>query len=80
MMSECTDSQMQWLKHISEKTREARKHVGLSQQKLAELADLPLDFIVRIEAAETSPSHMAVGKIAGATGKPLSFWYDEASK
>jgi transcriptional regulator with XRE-family HTH domain len=59
------------LKHrrfLAEAVRSKRKQVGLSQERLAEKADLSTVFISRIERGKESPSVDNLVRIAKALG------------
>jgi transcriptional regulator with XRE-family HTH domain len=53
---------------FGEVLREHRKRVGLSQEKLAEAADLHRNFIGLVERGANSPSLRAIGALASALG------------
>lgn len=57
---------------LGESVRNARKEAGLSQEKLAEKADLSAVFISRIERGVESPSVDNLLKIAKALGVRVS--------
>ena len=53
---------------LGEAIRAARKEAGLSQEKLAEKADLSTVFISRIERGKESPTVDNLAKVARALG------------
>jgi transcriptional regulator with XRE-family HTH domain len=55
-------------RQLAEAVRSSRKAAGLSQEKLAEKADLSTVFISRIERGKESPSVDSLVKIARALG------------
>lgn len=57
---------------IGVQIRQAREHAGLTQERLAERADLDRVTIVRIETGATSPRLDHLLMIADALGAPLS--------
>ena len=52
--------------------RQQRERRGLSQEALAELADLSRSYIGEIERGSTIPSIVTLSQLAGAFGVPLS--------
>lgn len=68
-----------WKMFISERIRRSRQKAGFTVEQLAKRADLPVDFLRRVEACEHSPSHFARNKIAAATGVDPEFfeWDDD---
>ncbi len=53
---------------LAEAVRAKRKEAGLSQEKLAEKADLSTVFVSRVERGKESPSVDNLAKIAKAIG------------
>jgi transcriptional regulator with XRE-family HTH domain len=52
--------------------REKRKHAGLSQEKLAEMADLHPNYMSRVERGEEQVSLAALRRIARALKVPVA--------
>lgn len=65
---------------IGERIRLARMHAGLTQEQVAEQADLHRTTIVRIEAGTTSPLLDHLLLIADAVGVPLEQLVQEQSQ
>ncbi|MCW5775081.1 MAG: helix-turn-helix transcriptional regulator [Phycisphaeraceae bacterium] len=63
-----------WVGWVSKKIRDARTEAGLTQEQLAAKTGLPQSHISRIENAKHSPSRTTIEKIAGALGKPVTFF------
>jgi hypothetical protein len=62
------------------KIRRARLDAGLSRQQFAQLFDLSISSVIRLDRSE--PRRLSVRRvraIAQATGKPLSFFLEEAA-
>jgi ribosome-binding protein aMBF1 (putative translation factor) len=55
-----------WVDYISARIRELRIAAGLTQTQLAERSGLPQSHISRLEAAQHSPSHATLQKLAAA--------------
>lgn len=55
-----------------------RVHAGLTQQQLAELADVDLRFLQRIERGAGVPSFPTVVALAGALGATMSELFEPA--
>jgi transcriptional regulator with XRE-family HTH domain len=53
---------------LGEKVRRARKKAGLTQEQLAEMADLHFSYIGQVERGEKNPSLKSLTKIANALG------------
>lgn len=60
------------LKTLGRRIRARREALGLSQEKLGELADLHRNLIGMIERGETNPTTMNLQKIAKALGTTMS--------
>lgn len=66
------DALRSWrLLKVGQTIAEARKAQGLTQQELANLADLPPNSLAKIERGETNSSTAILGKIAAALGIEL---------
>jgi Zn-dependent peptidase ImmA (M78 family)/DNA-binding XRE family transcriptional regulator len=59
-----------------ERLKLARESRGLNQTELNELAKLPLTTISKVEREELSLSEEALGRIAGVTLYPITFFYE----
>lgn len=57
---------------VGQRIRQLRESKNMSQEELAEKADLHPTFIGKIERAEINPSIITLGKIAQAFNIPLS--------
>lgn len=60
-----------------EKIRDIRKKLGMTQEKLAELVDLSVNYISEIENGKKKPSLKRLGQIAKALGVPASYLLSE---
>ncbi len=58
---------------IGKRIRELRKEHDLTQEQLAELADISVDFLSLIETGRSSPSAQNLGKIAAALVIPADY-------
>jgi transcriptional regulator with XRE-family HTH domain len=56
------------LKALGKRVRELRKARGLSQERLAELADIHENHVRRIEAGTANPSYLVLVRIGKALG------------
>jgi transcriptional regulator with XRE-family HTH domain len=59
-------------KRFGAAVRAKRQEIGISQEKLAELADLDRTYVGGIERGERNPSLVNIGKIADALGVPVA--------
>lgn len=59
------------LKRFGERVRAIRTSAGLSQEKLAELAELHRTYISGVERGERNPSLKSIERIASALNTPL---------
>jgi transcriptional regulator with XRE-family HTH domain len=59
-------------KALSRRIREVRKEKGLTQQKLAEEADLHLTYVAHLEYGKYHPTVFVLWKIAKALGVTLN--------
>ena len=65
---------------LSHKIRQARKEAGLTRERMAPMIGVTLRTLVRYETGETQRiSVNALVQIAEATGKPLSFFFEEVA-
>lgn len=60
------------LSRFGKKLREARQRKGISQERLAELADLHRTYVSGIERGERNVSLVNIEKLARALGLPMS--------
>ncbi|MCI0486379.1 MAG: helix-turn-helix domain-containing protein [Blastocatellia bacterium] len=60
------------LEKFGDRIRELRKAAGLSQEKLAELAELHRTYVSGVERGERNPSLISIARIARALGVSLS--------
>jgi transcriptional regulator with XRE-family HTH domain len=56
------------LRSLGKRIRELRKAIGISQERLAELAEVHENHIRRIERGEANPSYLVTLRIARALG------------
>jgi DNA-binding XRE family transcriptional regulator len=63
-----------WLSFVSQRIKEAREAVGMTQEALEQATGLPQSHISRLENGVHSPSSATLEKIAKATNKPLSYF------
>ncbi len=61
-----------WSNYAGARVRELRKRAGLTQEQLADKADLPQPHISRIENGEISPTRLTLEKIAKALAQPIT--------
>jgi transcriptional regulator with XRE-family HTH domain len=59
------------LRALGKRVRELRKERGLSQERLAELADIHENHVRRIEGGTANPSYLVLVRIARALGVTL---------
>ena len=59
-------------KRVAQVIREKRKQIGLSQEALAEKADIDRTYVSLIERAKVNITLVVASKIAHALGLPLS--------
>lgn len=59
-------------RRIGSRLRALRQHRQLTQEKLAELADIHPTFLAKVEAGQRLPSLMLIGRLAGALGVPVA--------
>lgn len=64
---------------ISERIAVARLEAGLTQEKLAQAAGLSLASIAKWESGQRVPRVGNLRLIAAVTGKPMSFFFEEAA-
>ena len=64
--------------NVGERIRAARKDAGLSHDRLGELVGTSRQHLIRLEKGVHSPRPDMLARIAAATGKPLSFFWDAA--
>ncbi len=64
---------------IGPKLRSLRKQAGLSLQQLAEQSDVSAAAIHKIEQSGMVPTITTLLKLAGAVGKPVAFFVEEAT-
>ena len=64
------------LRSLGKRIRELRKARGISQERLAELADVHENHIRRIERGEANPSYLVTLRIARALGVKPSVLID----
>ena len=57
--------------------RRLRKQRGLSQMKLAELADMHLNHVSSVERGERNPGVLSLLKISRGLGVPITALFDE---
>jgi len=60
-------------KRLGDRIRQLRKERNLSQERLAERADLNAKYLGAVERGERNPSFESLFKIAGALGISLAF-------
>ncbi len=56
------------LRALGKRIRDLREERGLSQERLAELANMHENHVRRIEGGTANPSYLVVGRIARALG------------
>ena len=61
-----------WIDVVSERIRHSRIEAKLTQQELADRADIPQSHISRLENGKHSPSFATLEKIAAALNRPVS--------
>jgi len=61
-----------WKQHVANKIKEVRRQQNLTTVGLSEKAGLPLDYVLRLEALQLSPTRKCVGKLCTALGIELS--------
>lgn len=59
-------------RRIGSRLRALRQDRRLTQEKLAELADIHPTFLAKIEAGQRLPSLEVIGRLAGALGVPVT--------
>jgi transcriptional regulator with XRE-family HTH domain len=59
------------LRALGERIRELRKERELSQEKLAELADIHVNHLRRIELGQANPTYLVLWRLARAVDIPL---------
>lgn len=62
-------------KSLGRRVRDLRREKGLSQEKLAEKADLHRNYVGRIERGEPGVSLFVVAQLAGALGLSLAEFF-----
>lgn len=67
-----------FLKNLGERVRELRRARGMSQEKLAELSDLHLTYVSKVERGLVNGSISAYAAIADALGMPLAEFIEPA--
>lgn len=65
---ESGDELKNWAEFVGPRIREAREAAGMTQEELANAADLPQPHISRLENGKHSPTSMTLEKIAKALG------------
>lgn len=68
------ESWVKWVAWVSTRIREARSEAGLTQEQFVERSGLPQSHISRIENAKHSPARGTLERVAGALGKPVTFF------
>ena len=68
------------LKLIARNVRRARRDLGISQEKLAELADVHRTYVGMIERAEKNVTVLSLNKIAQALNKKIEYFFIEEDK
>jgi transcriptional regulator with XRE-family HTH domain len=64
---------------VGQRIRELRTSLGVTQERLAEAADLSRDGLVRIERGDRNPSFTSIASIASALGVPIEqLWHPTA--
>ena len=69
----------QTLKSVAANVRRVRQERGLTQEQLAERAELPLKTIQRIERAEQNPSVTVLASIAAGLGVEPGVLFEPAT-
>lgn len=59
------------LKSLGERIRELRKEQSLSQESLAELAEIHVNHLRRIELGQANPTYLVLLRLAAALGLSL---------
>lgn len=59
------------LRLLGDRVREMRKERGLSQEALAELADIHVNHLRRIELGQANPTYLVMLRLAAALGISL---------
>jgi ribosome-binding protein aMBF1 (putative translation factor) len=54
------------LRVLGERVRELRKEMGFSQEKLAELADIHVNHLRRVELGQANPTYLVLTRVASA--------------
>lgn len=65
--------------YIGRRVKEARDEFGLTQEKLANAVGVGTKHLNRVENGKKHGSDRLLKKIGRVTGKPLSFFYGDAS-
>jgi transcriptional regulator with XRE-family HTH domain len=68
------------LRALGEEVRERRKHLRLSQEKLADLADIHMNVVGRLERGEYNPTVKLLAKVALRLDTSLSDLFTGAEK
>ena len=68
------------LKLIAQNIRRARQDLGISQEKLAELADVHRTYIGMLERAEKNVTILSLNKIAQALNKKMEYFFAKEKK
>jgi len=64
-------SDVKILRLLGDRVREIRKERGLSQEALAELADIHVNHLRRIELGQANPTYLVLLRLASALGISL---------
>jgi len=59
------------LRALGDRVRELRKQRNLSQEKLAEMADIHVNHLRRIELGQANPTYLVMMRIASAVELPF---------
>jgi ribosome-binding protein aMBF1 (putative translation factor) len=60
------------LRALGDRVRELRKERKLSQEKLAEMADIHVNHLRRIELGQANPTYLVIVRIASAVQLPIA--------
>lgn len=66
------------LTHIAANIRHARARLGMTQEQLAEAAELDLRFLQRVERAAVNPSVLTIVALSDALGVPPGALFKKA--
>ena len=59
------------LRDLGDRIRNLRKEHGYSQEKLAELAEIHVNHLRRVELGQANPTYLVLTRLAGALNVPL---------